>query len=88
MPPAPPGSEPISVIPREAAEARIDEQRRALVREISVLTDRVQSLEQELSNAREQRADLQVELTSAREQLGELRGRLDVVQSERLPARG
>lgn len=83
MPPMSASVQGVDVIPREAADTALSTQRAALIREITVLTDRVQSLERELSTAREERADLQVELTAAREQLGELRGQL----SERLPMR-
>lgn len=79
MPAAPPGVEPISVIPREAAEAKIDAQRGALMREISVLQDTVERLENDLKVERAERAALTQQLIEAREKLGELRGQLSGV---------
>lgn len=87
MPPPPPGSAPVSMVPREAAEARIDEQRRALVREIGIMQDTITRLETDLQAEREQRADLQTQLTTAREELGELRGKLAMLSAASLPAR-
>lgn len=76
MPPAPPGVEPISVIPREAAESRIELTRQRLMREVAMLQDTIETLENQLADERQDKARLQSELTEARELLGELRGRL------------
>jgi DNA-binding transcriptional MerR regulator len=50
MPPAPPSMGPISMMPREAADAAITQQRAALLREITMLNERVQQLEGQLGN--------------------------------------
>lgn len=87
MPAAPPDFEPIPMIPREAAETTVEQQRRGLMREISIIEGRVEQLKDELLIERESKAALQSELTVAREQIGELRGRLAIIESERPAAR-
>lgn len=86
MPAAPPDYEPIPMIPREAAETTIDQQRRGLMREITIIEERVERLQDELLIERESKAALQIELTAAREQIGELRGKLSIIERERRPA--
>lgn len=86
MPPAPPGIEPISVIPREAAEARIDAQRAALMREIATLQDTVERLEGELDIERQDNRRLNDELANTREKLGNALGKLAIIEQERQPA--
>lgn len=83
MPAAPPDFEPIPMIPREAAESTVEQQRRGLMREITMLEDRAERLQDELLIERESKAALQSELTVAREQIGELRGKLAIIESER-----
>lgn len=83
MPSAPPGVGPVPMISREAAETAVATQRQALMREIAILEDRVDTLESRLVSEQERRETLQNELTTARELLGELRGQLDSVDRER-----
>jgi len=87
MPAVPPGVEPISMIPREAAEVSITTQRSALMREIAMLQDRAEQLETALVSERTAKDALQLQLTAAREELGELRGKLATMDTERLPTR-
>lgn len=81
VPPAPPGTEPVQMMPREAAQ----NDKRALMREIAVLKDEVENLETELTAERAkheaERSALQSALMAAREELGEMRGRLAVLQT-------
>lgn len=83
MPAAPPEFEPISMIPREAAETRNDLQRARYMREIAALEDRVDQLTDELKAERASKEEIQRELAQTRESLGELRGRLQAIESER-----
>lgn len=83
MPAAPPDFEPIAMIPREAAENAVTGQRQALMREISLLQDRVDSLVDDLKNERAAKESAQAELSAAREQIGELRGKLATIENER-----
>lgn len=81
LPAAPPGyGGPVSMIPEHSAQTAVIEQRKALVREIALLSDRVDSLEVQLADERaahtETRTTLTAELVDARERLGELRGQL------------
>ena len=69
MPAAPPGAGPISMIPREAAETAVSSQRSALLREISMLQDRIATLEEELAKTREGREELISELAAANREL-------------------
>lgn len=87
MPAAPAGVEPISMIPREAAETAVTSQRSALMREIAMLQDRVEQLQTALDDERTAKNALQTQLTDTREQLGELRGKLSTINAERLPTR-
>lgn len=76
LPPAPPGTGPISMIPREAAETRIDVERKALLREIGTLQSEIERLKGELEDERENRESVVSELSEAYRKLGELEGRL------------
>lgn len=87
MPTAPPDFEPIQMIPTSTAETAIDQQRRGLMREITLLEERIEQLTDELSSERESKAALQAELTVSREQIGELRGKLGNIEKERPAAR-
>lgn len=57
MPPAPPSVGPISMIPREAADSAITQQRAALMREIAMLSERVEQLEDVLDAERQGREE-------------------------------
>jgi len=60
MPQAPPQLGDVAMVPREAAESRIEAQRGALLREISNLQERVEELEDQLGDERDQhRADIE-----------------------------
>ncbi len=76
MPAAPPEAGPIAMMPREAAETAVSTQRAALMREIALLQDRIETLSEQLATEREKRDQVQKELLEARERLGELRGQL------------
>ena len=84
--PPPNVSAPVQMMPTSTAETAIDQQRRGLMREISIIEDRVERLQDELLIERESKAALQIELTTAREQIGELRGKLSIIEKERQPA--
>lgn len=71
-----PGVEPVSMIPREAAETKIDQQRQAWMREIQHLQDRIETLEAELTQERTDRVKAMQELADLRERYGELTGKL------------
>lgn len=53
MPPAPPEAGPIALMPREAADTALTTQRVALMREIVILQDRVETLEDQLEAERQ-----------------------------------
>lgn len=76
IPAAPPGVEPVSMIPREAAETSIEVQRQAWRRELQLLQDRIETLEDELTRERTDRTKAQQELANLRERYGELTGKL------------
>lgn len=87
MPAAPPGEGPVDMMPREAAETAVQTQRAALLREITLLQERVETLEDTLADERQQHSaqvsTLQGELLTARERLGQLSGRLEVIEGDR-----
>lgn len=83
MPPAPPGAGAIALMPREAAESAITSQRTGLLREISLLQDRVETLEEQLHTEQQRRTEVETELKQTYERLGELRGQL----AERMPTK-
>lgn len=83
IPAAPPGTEPVSMIPREAAETKIDQQRSALMREISVLQERIETLEEMIEKRDGQIEELVKERATLMRQLGEMTGRLSERQSTR-----
>jgi len=70
------GVEPVSMIPREAAETSIEVQRKAWQRELQLLQDRIETLEDELTRERTDRTKAQAELADLRERYGELSGKL------------
>lgn len=76
MPPAPTNVAPVSMIPREAAETTIAHQRAALVREIALQQDRIETLEGDLAAERGAHNDTRAALMNARERLGKLEGQL------------
>jgi DNA-binding transcriptional MerR regulator len=69
LPPAPAGVGPIPMIPREAAETAVTSQRSALLREIAILQERVQSLDEQLASERQRREDERLKAQEAREVL-------------------
>lgn len=76
LPNVPPGMEPVALIPREAAETKIDMQRQALYKEIEWLQKQIEALEDELQQERADKKSLQAELSNYRERYGELKGQL------------
>lgn len=83
MPPAPPGKGPVPMVPRQAAETAIETQRAALLREITLLEERVEDLEQQLATERLAHIETRTILTESRERLGHLQGQLEAVDRER-----
>ncbi len=83
MPAAPPGQGPIAMIPRETAETKVEQQRQALMREISILQARIVNLDEELKGERVAHDATRDELIKTKERLGTLQGRLETIDSER-----
>jgi DNA-binding transcriptional MerR regulator len=82
MPPGPPDAGPIAMMPREVAETAVSTQRAALMREISLLQDRVDILSEQLTTEREKRDEVQRDLLETKERLGELRGQVSEAGSK------
>ena len=69
MPPAPPGISPIRMVPELTAETAISTQRHALLREISILQERVEGLEEQLRREKERREEELLKAQEGREEL-------------------
>lgn len=86
LPDLPPGKEPVSFIPREAAESSAAHLRQ----EITRWRTRVNELQIELENERERRESdsrqYTERITTLERELGEARGRLDALQQNLKPA--
>jgi DNA-binding transcriptional MerR regulator len=82
LPERPPGTGPVPMIPQAEAEAEITHQRRLLLREIALLSDRIDGLEGEVRAERRAHEATREELAAARERLGELRGKLEFLEAD------
>jgi DNA-binding transcriptional MerR regulator len=83
---------PVAMVPQQAAAAALDEQRRALLREIATLEDRVKDLAQQLSHEQAARRDdverLVREQTDLRAKLAEAEQLNRLYESGRLKPSG
>ncbi|MEM6529353.1 MAG: MerR family transcriptional regulator [Chloroflexota bacterium] len=86
LPDSPAGEGPVSMIPREAAESRVEEMRKRYMREIAQLEDDIEELEHKLDTEREAHNDtrdrMQGELVKLEREAGELRGKLDTLAQQ------
>ena len=76
MPAAPPGQEPIRLVPESTAETAITTQRQAMMREIGIQQDTITHLTEDLDETKSTLATAQDTIRQLSEQLGRARGML------------
>ena len=81
LPVAPPGHGPVTMIPEHSAQAVLQEQRRALMREISIREDQIEDLQDRLATETTAHEATRATLSDIRQQLGQLQGQLQTLDS-------